>query len=294
MSEYYGKDTELRVDGSVVICFRSINISINGEAIDITDSCSQGFRDLARDPAVISINFGIDGVAKTRFLRDAAIGSGKRLLENCELILPPIEGGSEGDKISGDFYLADYSEGVTHDNATTFTATLQTAGVYTYTPEIPLTPASSSGSSSSSEGFGIPYFVISGGLQSLHLYDEDLNILPLENHVAVPNVLLVSPNNSDPTLNIHAGDNVRYRYQINGDYIGSVDMLYAMADLKYDRMNEILGAAYTSGSGSEPCGRINNAYLPAPYYSTVVNQEGAIAFHPSGNEFVITLSLIHI
>lgn len=136
MTEFYGKDVVLRVGTTNVICFRSLTITINGEAVDLTDGCSQGFRELARDPAVKSLDFAVEGIAKTRTLRAAVLSpAGGRYFENASLVFPPIEGGSEGDTISGDFYLADYSEGVTYDNATTFSATLQSSGVYTYTPE---------------------------------------------------------------------------------------------------------------------------------------------------------------
>lgn len=134
MAEYIGRDVELLIDGSTVMCFRTLTPSVNGEPLDITDGCSNGFRTLARVPGQKQLDLAVEGIAKGRFLRALAF-NGEFYLENVTIRFPPIEGGSEGDELVGDFVMADFSENTVYNEMTTFSATLQSSGPWTYTEE---------------------------------------------------------------------------------------------------------------------------------------------------------------
>ena len=138
MSETFGHKVVLRVDGSIVVCFRQLTLTHNGELVDITDSCSQGYRELAFDPAVRSVDLGISAIMKQKLFRQKVFSGtpGSLVFQNAELVWPRMDGASgDGDVLAGTFIISSYGEGIPHDTVVTFDATLQSTGIYTYTPE---------------------------------------------------------------------------------------------------------------------------------------------------------------
>jgi hypothetical protein len=135
MAEYVGRDAVLRLNGSIVMCFRTLGMTVNGEPIDISDGCSNGFRELSRLTGQKSIDFAVEGIAKTSFLRNLALSGDSLYLENATLEFPPIDGGSEGASLTLDVVMADYAENLTYNDVTTFSTNLQSSGAWTFTPE---------------------------------------------------------------------------------------------------------------------------------------------------------------
>jgi predicted secreted protein len=135
MAEYVGRDAVLRLNGSIVMCFRTLGMNVNGEPIDISDGCSNGYRELSRTTGQKSIDLAVEGIAKTSFLRSLVLSGDSLYLDDAVLEFPPIEGGSEGASISMDVVLADYAENLTADDVTTFSTNLQSSGAWTFTPE---------------------------------------------------------------------------------------------------------------------------------------------------------------
>jgi len=107
---------------------RGKTISINNESIDITSDDDAGYRTLLSDPAVRSIDLSIEGVAKNADLLTAATASDATLLLGYEL---RIEGVGT---VACDFYLSSVELGAPYNEAVTFSASLQSSGVFTFTP----------------------------------------------------------------------------------------------------------------------------------------------------------------
>jgi predicted secreted protein len=135
MAAIYGKDVLLKCNGSTVICFRTISATFDGDEIDLSDSCSGGFKTFAKNPALSGVTFAVSGLSKTTFLRNAVMTPNGRLFTNCSLEWPGQSAATLGTKITGDFYLADYSEDMPYDNVLTFSGTLKTSGPYVYIAE---------------------------------------------------------------------------------------------------------------------------------------------------------------
>jgi TP901-1 family phage major tail protein len=107
------------------------SITLSGEAVDVTNDDSGGWRQLIDAAQVNSVEISSSGVVIDDTLRIAwfagADGSGERMA-------PAEFEYSDGGIISGTFYLQEYSETGSHDGAITFEATFISNGVVTYTP----------------------------------------------------------------------------------------------------------------------------------------------------------------
>lgn len=113
--------------GSVVIAgVRSKSASINGEAVDITSDDDSGFRTLLSTVGTKSMDLSVEGVTKDATLRAAMLSGSSLLLTDVNLEYP------NGDTVSGDFFLTSLEESAPYNEATTFTASLQSSGEFTY------------------------------------------------------------------------------------------------------------------------------------------------------------------
>jgi len=111
---------------------RELGFSIGGEAVDITNNDSAGWRTLLDAAGVNSVDIPISGVLVDDTLRadainGATIGSGLRM-QNATFER------ADGSTLTGTFYLQGYSETGAHDGEITFEATLMSSGPVTYTP----------------------------------------------------------------------------------------------------------------------------------------------------------------
>jgi predicted secreted protein len=137
--ETLGRAVKLRVAGSTIICFKTMTMTHNGEPIDITDSCSNGYRELAFDPAVKSIDLSVEAIMKQKVFRAAVFSGtpGAMAFEDAEIVFPHSDGsGADGDIVTGTFVISGYNESIPFDNVVTYSATLQSSGEFTYTPEV--------------------------------------------------------------------------------------------------------------------------------------------------------------
>lgn len=117
--------------GAVVICagILSKDIKFNGEAIDITGDDDSGWRALLSEAGVMSIDVSFEGVSKDATLRAAAVTE-SRMMTDVSLVFP------NGDAVTGNFFLASYSEKGETNDAIKFSAELQSSGVMVYTPDV--------------------------------------------------------------------------------------------------------------------------------------------------------------
>jgi len=114
-------------DGSplpAVAGIREKSVTLAGEAIDITNDDSAGWRTLLTVPSTQSVEITCSGVATDDVLKTAYF-SGDRT-GTAEFVY------SDSSYITGTFYLQEYSETGAHDDAITFEATFASSGVVTY------------------------------------------------------------------------------------------------------------------------------------------------------------------
>lgn len=114
--------------GTAFVGVTSKTISINNEAIDITNDDDDGFRTLLEDPAVRSMDISAEGVLKADGPISDAI-SANSLLEGYTI---EIEGVGE---VSGDFYVSGLELTAPTNEAVRYSTTFMSSGQFTYTAE---------------------------------------------------------------------------------------------------------------------------------------------------------------
>jgi len=117
--------------GDLIAGCQSKSATINNEPIDITSDDDDGFRTLLADPATRSMDMSVEGVTKDTILLEAATGATSELLTGHVMDIPGVG------TIEGDFYLNSFELGAPTAEAVTFTASLQSSGEFTFTPETP-------------------------------------------------------------------------------------------------------------------------------------------------------------
>jgi len=123
-----GRDFVVKKGGTAIAGCREDSISLDGSPVDITSKSDGGFRTLAGFSGTKALDISSSGVWTDKIVRDAAV------LESATLLLTDITlEFADGGTISGDFFLANYEETAPHEDAVTFTASLQSSGSWTYT-----------------------------------------------------------------------------------------------------------------------------------------------------------------
>jgi predicted secreted protein len=107
---------------------RSDSITINNEAIDITDKGDDGWRTMLNDASVRTVDMSVEGLLDGASLLAAALGNTTALIGAYEIDIDGIG------IASGNFHFSNFVIGAPHDNATTFTASIQSSGPITFTP----------------------------------------------------------------------------------------------------------------------------------------------------------------
>lgn len=121
-----GRDLVLKYGGTTLAGLRTTSISLDGSPVDVTNVGSAGFRTLASFSGSKSLTITADGVWDAATNTDVAFApSGALLLTNVTVV------DGEGDTIDGDFFIASYEETGTHDDAITFSITLESSGAWT-------------------------------------------------------------------------------------------------------------------------------------------------------------------
>lgn len=123
---YVGTD-----DSGPRICARTKTITVAGEPIDITQDCDGAFRTLLNTPATRSIDMSVEGVIRQDDWASIALDpASSNFLEQYALIIPGLG------TITGDFFLGNFEIGAEYQDAVTFSATVQSSGAWTFTPEV--------------------------------------------------------------------------------------------------------------------------------------------------------------
>ena len=108
---------------------RSDSISINNEAIDVTDKGSDGWRTLLNDASVRSVDITASGLVDGAGLIGQSLGATTALLGDYEIRI-------EGIGIAaGEFHFSTYEIDGAHDGAGEYSMTLASSGPVTWTAE---------------------------------------------------------------------------------------------------------------------------------------------------------------
>jgi len=122
---YVGAD-----DSGPRICARTKTITIGGESIDVTQDCDGAFRTLLSVPASRSMDMSIEGIIRQDdWLLQALDPITTNFLEQYTLVIPGVGA------ITGDFFIGSFELGAPYNESVTFTATVQSSGAWTFTPE---------------------------------------------------------------------------------------------------------------------------------------------------------------
>lgn len=122
---FAGRAVTFTWNGQTIKGVREKGITLNGEAINVTSDEDSGWRTLLEVSAEDSIDVSLSGVTKDDILANAYF-TGQRT--GTGILTYP-----NGRVISATFYLANYAETGPYNNATTFTATLQSTGLPSFT-----------------------------------------------------------------------------------------------------------------------------------------------------------------
>jgi len=112
---------------------RNVGMTVNGSPINIEDQLDLGFQTLLGGTMTgRSVEFTGDGLETDQVFRDVALAttSTGQFMTDITVELP------NGDAVSGDFFLASYSETGAYEDAQTFQFSLTSDGAWTYTPAV--------------------------------------------------------------------------------------------------------------------------------------------------------------
>jgi predicted secreted protein len=121
-----GRDLLILKNSVAIAGAQENGITVDNSPVNITTIADAGYRTLGDFAGERSLDISISGVWVDKVVRDQAMGTSLLLTD---ITIDFADGGS----LSGDFYLANYSENGSHSTAVTFTATLQSSGAWTYT-----------------------------------------------------------------------------------------------------------------------------------------------------------------
>lgn len=124
MTADVGRNIILTMDGQPIAGVRSKNPSFNKEPVDISDDNSNGWKELLATPGSRDIKIPISGVTKESLLRESFFTGD--VLHAVVLTYP------DGGTLTGDFFLASYSETGEYNGAITFSTELQSSGEIVY------------------------------------------------------------------------------------------------------------------------------------------------------------------
>jgi predicted secreted protein len=129
MAAVSGRKLRIKKGSTAVAGARTDSLTINNEPIDITDKDDAGWRTMLADVGVRSIDAEVEGVLADSTLIAVTVGAASGLLAAYTIEVDGI-----GD-FSGNFYLNSFAITGEQADATTFTASIQSSGAITFTPD---------------------------------------------------------------------------------------------------------------------------------------------------------------
>ena len=105
---------------------REKSVALNGEAIDVSDDDSAGWRELLDVAGENQVDLSVSGLTKSDLLKQDWFAGNRTKVAT--LTYP------DGGVLSATFYMANYTDTGPYNDATTFEAEFQSSGPATYTP----------------------------------------------------------------------------------------------------------------------------------------------------------------
>jgi TP901-1 family phage major tail protein len=132
MTKVAGRKVRIKqgTGGSAVLIAggRSDSITINNEAIDITDKGDDGWRTLLDEASVRSVDGSVAGLVSNDSLIAQSVGPTSSLLGEYEIEVQGVG------VFSGQFWFSNIDLQAPHDDAFEFTASFASSGEITWTP----------------------------------------------------------------------------------------------------------------------------------------------------------------
>ena len=125
MTAGVGRNVTLTWGGSGISGVKEKSLSLNNEPIDITSDDDAGWRNILATPGQKQVELKVSGVTKDRDLMADWFLS--QLTQAVELTY------ENGAKITGQFFLSEYSDKGNFKDAVSFDATLMSTGAIVYT-----------------------------------------------------------------------------------------------------------------------------------------------------------------
>ena len=126
MAKGAGRSFVLEKNGAVIGGGVALNMTVNGEGIDVTDKDSNGrIQYLPNTMVNRQLVFTVEGFEEDAVLRDVALGAQNlSFLNDLEFIF------HDGHSITGDFLMTGYTENGPLNEAVTYTATFSSDGAW--------------------------------------------------------------------------------------------------------------------------------------------------------------------
>jgi len=130
MPKATGRELVIKKGSAIIAAIRNKTISWNGEPIDVTTDDDAGFRTLLDAQGQENIDISGDGITDADILKDIALDpTASKLLT--DITIAWVDSTAI---IAGDFKLISYEETGPYQDSRTFTFSMQSSGLWTYTP----------------------------------------------------------------------------------------------------------------------------------------------------------------
>lgn len=130
MARQNGRDLRIKRGAATVAVVNTKTVNINNTPVDVTGDDDAGFVTLLSRPGTKQITCDVSGFTEDDTLRDVAVTGTGLLAEHTIEWLSADGLGTVVYSVTGDFYLASFSETGASDGGLEFTASLQSSGAF--------------------------------------------------------------------------------------------------------------------------------------------------------------------
>lgn len=131
MARQNGRDLRIKRGATVVAVVNTKTININNNPVDVTGDDDDGFVTLLDRPGTKQMTADVSGFTDDDTIRDVAVTGTGLLAEHTVEWLSSDGLGTVVYAVTGDFYLATFSETGASDGGLEFSASLQSSGEWT-------------------------------------------------------------------------------------------------------------------------------------------------------------------
>lgn len=125
MAAEKARGVAMKWNATTIAGVRTKNFAVNNSLIDVTNDDDGSVRKALSEPGEKTVTFSCSGITTDRTLVQAALSTSD-IVEDMEFVW------ANGNKISGDFAITNYSEAGEYKEAMTFEATFESIGAVSY------------------------------------------------------------------------------------------------------------------------------------------------------------------